>query len=144
MNHPFFWSPEKRLEFLCDVSDHWEREVRDPPSRDLQILESHSRIVIGRRGDFLAELDRKFVDTLGKQRKYTGNRVLDLLRALRNKKNHYADMPLDVQERVGKLPTSYLRYWTTRFPKLLMACYNSVTECGLQDESRFERYFKSS
>jgi len=144
MNHPFFWPPEKRLEFLCDVSDHWEREVRDPPSRHLQVLESHGPIIIGRRGDFLEKLDRKFVDTLGKQRKYTGDRMLDLLRALRNKKNHYADIPPDVQERVGKLPTGYLRYWTTRFPKLLMACYSAVTECGLQDESRFERYFKAS
>ncbi|KAG9974386.1 kinase-like protein, partial [Aureobasidium melanogenum] len=30
--HPFFWSPKKRLDFLCDVSDHFEHEPRDPPS----------------------------------------------------------------------------------------------------------------
>jgi serine/threonine-protein kinase/endoribonuclease IRE1 len=28
LNHPFFWTPERRLAFLCDVSDHFEREPR--------------------------------------------------------------------------------------------------------------------
>lgn len=27
-NHPFFWSAEKRLMFLCECSDHFEREPR--------------------------------------------------------------------------------------------------------------------
>ncbi|KAF2454842.1 hypothetical protein BDY21DRAFT_365867 [Lineolata rhizophorae] len=140
MHHPFFWSPDKRLTFLCDVSDHMEREPRDPPSAQLQLLESHAPAVI-RRGDFLALLDRRFVDTLGKQRKYTGGRMLDLLRALRNKKNHYEDMPEDVKARVGELPKGYLGYWTVRFPRLVMACYETVVDCGLQRESRFRVYF---
>ncbi len=83
MIHPLFWSPEKRLSFLCDVSDHFEWEPRDPPSADLQTLESTAPQVLGT--DFLRRLDRAFVDTLGKQRKYTGSKMLDLLRALRNK-----------------------------------------------------------
>ncbi len=33
------------------------------------------------KGNFLAQLDKCFVDSLGKQRKYTGDRMLDLLRA---------------------------------------------------------------
>jgi serine/threonine-protein kinase/endoribonuclease IRE1 len=139
-NHPFFWSPAKRLNFLCDVSDHWEREPRDPVSPHLEALED-----IGHRqgihyGNFLAKLDKSFIDTLGKQRKYTGDRMLDLLRALRNKKNHYADMPEVVQRKVGPLPEGYLQYWTRRFPKLLMACYDAVRECGLEEEPRFRPY----
>lgn len=150
MQHPFFWSPEKRLSFLCDVSDHWEREPRDPPSEHLAILQSYVSVIMApndfypRPEDFLGRLDRKFIDTLGKQRKYTTDRVLDLLRALRNKKNHYEDMPPDVKARVGELPDGYLRYWTTRFPKLLMACYNCVIECSLQSEPRFRAYFEGA
>ncbi|TKA73374.1 hypothetical protein B0A55_06377, partial [Friedmanniomyces simplex] len=110
LNHPFFWTADKRLAFLCDASDHFEREPRGTvdedyasDSFDLRLLENRAGQVLGRRADFLMKLDRQFVDTLGKQRKYSGNRLLDLLRALRNKKNHYEDMPADVKARVGAL-----------------------------------------
>ena len=144
LNHPFFWSPQKRLNFLCDVSDHFEREPRGPPfsvepmSDALWLLEEYGQDVHG--GDFLKRLDKKFIDTLGKQRKYTGDRMLDLLRALRNKKNHYADMPEDVKARVGELPAGYLRYWTSRFPQLLMVCWTVVTELELEYDARFKGY----
>jgi serine/threonine-protein kinase/endoribonuclease IRE1 len=144
MNHPFFWPAEKRLNFLCDCSDHWERECRDPPSEHLSVLESFSPAVIGeKKPDFLAKLNRSFVASLGKQRKYTGDRMLDLLRALRNKKNHYEDMDESVKTMVGPLPHGYLQYWTTKFPSLLMSCYQCVVECNLQGEPRFRPYFES-
>ncbi|KAH0300328.1 kinase-like protein, partial [Aureobasidium melanogenum] len=100
--HPFFWSPKKRLDFLCDVSDHFEHEPRDPPSPHLCYLESYSDMVIStsKDKDWQRKLDRQFLDTLGKQRKYNGTKMLDLLRALRNKKNHYEDMSADVKKRV--------------------------------------------
>lgn len=142
LHHPFFWSADRRLAFLCDVSDHWERELRDPPSPALDVLESFAADAIGAKNDFLAILDRRFVDALGRQRKYVGSRLLDLLRALRNKRNHYEDLPPDMQTRVGPLPAGYLRYWTSRFPKLLMACYQAVEACELDSEPRFKHYFQ--
>lgn len=151
LNHPFFWLAEKRLAFLCDVSDHFEREPRGivddgyyGDSDHLRYLEERVEEVVGapyQRADFLAKLDRHFVDTLGRQRKYSGNRLLDLLRALRNKKNHYEDMPEDVKRRVGPLAGGYLSYWCNRFPRLLMACYEVVHETGIQDTDRFKGYF---
>ncbi len=78
MAHPFFWSAKKRLNFLVDVSDHFEKEKHDPPSEALLKLESYAPEVC--HGDFLKPLGRDFVDSLGKQRKYTGSRFLDLLR----------------------------------------------------------------
>ena len=153
LNHPFFWPAEKRLAFLCDASDHFEREPRGTfedgwvgDSYDLSRLEQRAAQVVGggAKGappDFLSKLDRVFVDTLGKQRKYSGNRLLDLLRALRNKKNHYEDMPAEVKARVGPLAGGYLRYWTDRFPLLLMACYEVVHEAGIERNDRFKGYF---
>lgn len=142
MNHPFFWSDEKRLNFLCDCSDHWEREPRDPPSDYLARLEDYSYEVLDHKRNFLGKLDHGFINSLGKQRKYTGDRMLDLLRALRNKKNHYEDMDEAVKAKVGPLPSGYLRYWTTKFPQLLMSCYECVLDCGLQGEPRFRPYFE--
>ncbi|KAI9796306.1 MAG: bifunctional endoribonuclease/protein kinase ire1 [Piccolia ochrophora] len=161
MTHPFFWSAEKRLNFLVDVSDHFEGVPRDPPCADLQTLESVAPEVLG--VDFLKRLDKAFVDTLGKQRKYTGSRMLDLLRALRNKvglyrgrtlrrgvtvaadryhqKNHYQDMPDNVKAHVGPLPHGYLQYWAARFPLLLLQCFYVVIKCRLEDLPRFKAYF---
>lgn len=144
MNHPFFWSDAKRLNFLCDVSDHWEREPRDPPSPVLTILEDIGSARNVHKGDFLAQLDKCFIDTLGKQRKYTGDRMLDLLRALRNKKNHYADMDEFTKRKVGDLPSGYLAYWMRRFPGLLMACYDAVRECRLEGDTRFRSYLEEA
>lgn len=91
--------------------------------------------------NFLALLDRKFIDTLGKQRKYIGSRVADLLRALRNKHHHWNDMPDDVKERVGEIPEGYLRYWETRFPALVVGVWGTIRTLEWDKERRFQRYF---
>ncbi|ORY66618.1 uncharacterized protein BCR38DRAFT_484234 [Pseudomassariella vexata] len=140
MAHPFFWGPKKRLTFLCDISDHFEKEQRDPPSEALQTLESYARVVT--HGDFLKVLTKEFVDSLGKQRKYTGSRLLDLLRALRNKWNHREDMTDALKKSVGITYEDYLGYWTRRFPNLLVICSEIIYDLGLQDAVRFKEYFE--
>ncbi|KND89979.1 Serine/threonine-protein kinase ppk4 [Tolypocladium ophioglossoides CBS 100239] len=140
MSHPFFWSAKKRLSFLCDVSDHFEKEPRDPPSAALAELERHALQVT--KGDFLRVLPRDFVDSLGKQRKYTGSKLLDLLRALRNKRNHYEDMPEALKRTVGPLPEGYLGFWTVRFPMLLLVCWNIVYNVQWEETDRFREYYE--
>lgn len=144
--HPFFWSAEKRLTFLCDVSDAFEREPRDPPSLALQALEEGAHTVIP-NGDFLSRLHKDFVNSLGKQRKYTGSRLLDLLRALRNKKNHFRDMPEALQDKVvghRAMEEGYLLYWTTRFPELLLYCWNVVRheDVGFDEDIQLRKYYQ--
>lgn len=140
MSHPFFWSAKKRLSFLCDVSDHFEKEARDPPSAALVELERHAPQVT--KGDFLRLLPRDFVDSLGKQRKYTGSRLLDLLRALRNKRNHYEDMADTLKRAVGPLPEGYLGFWSVRFPMLLLVCWNVVYNVQWEETDRFRDYYQ--
>lgn len=140
MAHPFFWSRERRLEFLCDVSDYFEKEIRDPPSPPLVILESHAESVT--HGDFLKYLGKEFLDSLGKQRKYTGGRMLDLLRALRNKKYHYEDMSESLKAKIGKLPEGYLSFWSRRFPNLLIVCWEVVRVVEWEGTDRFRKYYR--
>ena len=154
LTHPFFWPPEDRLEFLCHVSDAFEHEKfeEDKRRRDeeyydysapLAVLEDHVNIILHEaRGDFLRALPGDFKDTMAKQRKYKGDSVLDLLRALRNKKNHYEDMPEHVKEKVGPLPAGYLGFWTRRFPNLLLTCWRVVREVGWEEKDRFRRYYE--
>ncbi|KAG2411929.1 hypothetical protein HFD88_009485 [Aspergillus terreus] len=141
LTHPFFWSVSDRLAFLCDVSDHFEFEPRDPPSDALLLLESVARRVMGPEMDFLRQLPAAFKDNLGKQRKYTGSKMLDLLRALRNKRNHYNDMPEHLKAHIGGYPEGYLNFWTVKFPSLLMSCHWVIVELGLTRIDRFKRYF---
>lgn len=140
MSHPFFWDSKKRLTFLCDVSDHFEKEQRDPPSEALMTLESYAPKVC--RGDFLKSLTKDFVESLGKQRKYTGTRLLDLLRALRNKWNHREDMSESLKKSVGTSHEDYLGYWTRRFPNLLVICCEIIYVLDLQEAVRFTEYFE--
>ncbi|KHJ36177.1 putative serine threonine-protein kinase [Erysiphe necator] len=141
MAHPFFWSPIKRLNFLCDVSDQFEKEKRDPPSKALQELEGYAQQIFG--NDFLKVLGKDFVESLGKQRKYTGTRLLDLLRALRNKKNHYEDLSEKLKKELGPFPDGYLSYWTQRFPQLLIACWTIVYDLEWNKLDRFGDYYKA-
>ncbi|KAK8057059.1 IRE kinase [Apiospora saccharicola] len=140
MAHPFFWDAKKRLTFLCDVSDHFEKEVRDPPSDSLMTLEHYAPRIC--RGDFLKLLTKDFVESLGKQRKYTGTRMLDLLRALRNKWNHREDMSEALKKSVGTSHEEYLGYWSRRFPDLLSTCYEVIWVLDLQEAVRFKEYFE--
>lgn len=147
LTHPFFWGAEDRLEFLCHVSDAFEsekyNELEDDPSKPLAQLESYAAdINKDCNGDFLRSLPQPFKETLGKQRKYKGESLLDLLRALRNKKNHYEDMPDAVKEKVGALPAGYLGFWSRRFPSLLLTCWNVVKDVGWEERDRFKRYYK--
>ncbi|KAL0938305.1 serine threonine kinase irei [Colletotrichum truncatum] len=138
--HPFFWPAKKRLAFLCDVSDSFEKEPRDPPSGPLSHLETYAPDIT--KGDFLRQLPREFVDSLGKQRKYTGTKMLDLLRALRNKKNHYEDMPDTLKRAVGPLPEGYLSFWAVRFPRLLIDCWEVIWAVRWDTLDRFKEYYE--
>ncbi|TGJ83018.1 hypothetical protein E0Z10_g5734 [Xylaria hypoxylon] len=140
MSHPFFWSAKEQLAFLCDVSDHFELEPRDPMSPALAALEDCAPQVC--RGDFLKALPKEFVESLGKQRKYTGTKFLDLLRALRNKRSHYGDMSDSLKRTVGPIPDGYLGFWTRRFPNLLIVCCTVIYKLNLEKLDTFQEYFK--
>ncbi|KAI1437589.1 hypothetical protein GGR50DRAFT_644457 [Xylaria sp. CBS 124048] len=140
MSHPFFWSAKEQLAFLCDVSDHFELEPRGPMSPALQELEACAPQVC--RGDFLKLLPKEFLESLGKQRKYTGTKLLDLLRALRNKRSHYGDMSDSLKKMVGPIPDGYLGFWKRRFPNLLIVCCTIIYKLNLEQLDTFQEYFR--
>ncbi|KNE54615.1 IRE protein kinase [Allomyces macrogynus ATCC 38327] len=138
--HPYFWPAARRLNFLQDVSDRYEVEVKDPPSPLVQRLEHDAATVL--EGDWTKRIDRVLLGNLGKYRKYQGGSVLDLMRALRNKKHHYADLPPAVRRTLGALPAGFLEYFTSRFPRLFLHVYLVVRDTPeLRGESVFAGYF---
>lgn len=140
LNHPLFWPITKKLEFLLKVSDRFEIERRDPPSPLLLKLEAHSGSVI-LNGDWTKKFDREFMENLGKYRKYSGCKLMDLLRALRNKHHHFMDLPEDLAAVMGPVPDGFYNYFIKRFPNLLMIIYYVVRE-NFQDDQILSKYLE--
>lgn len=137
--HPLFWNHKEQLDFLLEVSDRFEIEPRDPPSELLMQLERDAPSVVC--SNWQEQLDPLLLDNLGKYRKYHGDRVMDLLRAFRNKYHHFNDMPPELQKLMSPLPKGYMEYFTSRFPNLLMSIYYVVKD-NLRHEHAFERFFE--
>lgn len=138
MKHPFFWGMNKKLEFLLKVSDRFEVERRDPPSDLLLKLEEVADKV--HNGDWHCKFDDEFMNNLGKYRKYNKEKLMDLLRALRNKYHHFNDMPLSLQEKMSPLPHGFYKYFNDKFPNMLMEIY-SVVEENLKHEHVFTEFY---
>ncbi|EGW35193.1 uncharacterized protein SPAPADRAFT_133040 [Spathaspora passalidarum NRRL Y-27907] len=138
LKHPLFWSSGKRLEFLLKVSDRFEVERRDPPSELLLKLEEKARKV--HNGDWHKRFDTEFMDNLGKYRKYNKDKLMDLLRAIRNKYHHFNDMPESLQSKMSPLPDGFYKYFNDKFPHMLMEIYYVIEE-NLKHEHVFTEYY---
>lgn len=134
--HPWFWSIDRKLAFLADVSDRLERagDRRSPTHRH---LESNRQLIIG--SSWTLQVDQALSDDLGKYRKYFGNSVQDLLRAMRNKRHHFQELPEQVRRLVGETPESFYKYFEQRFPCLLITVFKVVEG---SEEWRVENPFK--
>ncbi|QLQ80919.1 hypothetical protein HG537_0E02740 [Torulaspora globosa] len=139
LNHPLFWSSAKKLEFLLKVSDRFEIERRDPPSPLLLKLEAGAKSVI-LNGDWTTKFDKDFMNNLGKYRKYSGSKLMDLLRALRNKYHHFMDLPEDLAAAMSPIPAGFYNYFVLRFPNLLMTTYSIVRD-NLEDDQILSKFF---
>ncbi|XP_032242727.1 serine/threonine-protein kinase/endoribonuclease IRE1 [Nematostella vectensis] len=135
LQHPLFWNRQRQLAFFQDVSDRIEKESDDSPLLDA--LQRDSIRVV--RGDWKVHICQALQDDLRRFRTYNGTQLRDLLRALRNKKHHYRELPDEVKRSLGTIPDEYVRYFTSRFPRLLMHTYNVMRIC--QNETVFHTYY---
>ena len=135
LKHPAFWSKDKTITFLQDVSDRVDKE--DDDSYVLGMIEKDSMNVT--RGDWHYQLDSAVREDLRKHRTYKGRSVRDLLRAIRNKKHHYRELTDDAKMLYGKMPGEFTDYWVTRFPLLVNHSYLAM-QC-VKYENNFSRYY---
>ncbi|KAH9662279.1 serine/threonine-protein kinase/endoribonuclease IRE1a [Citrus sinensis] len=95
LHHPLFWSSEMRLSFLRDTSDRVELEDRETDSNLLKALESSASVSLGAKWD--EKIEPIFITNIGRYRRYKFDSVRDLLRVVRNKLNHYRELPEEIQ-----------------------------------------------
>ncbi|XP_030339135.1 serine/threonine-protein kinase/endoribonuclease IRE2 isoform X2 [Strigops habroptila] len=133
--HPFFWSQEKQLQFFQDVSDRIEKEPAEGPIASA--LEAGGRAVV--RTNWRMHISLPLQTDLRKFRTYKGASVRDLLRAMRNKKHHYHELPAEVQAALGSVPDGFVHYFTSRFPRLLLHTHGAMRVCA--HERLFHSYY---
>ncbi|XP_030881210.1 serine/threonine-protein kinase/endoribonuclease IRE2 isoform X2 [Leptonychotes weddellii] len=133
--HPFFWSRAKQLQFFQDVSDWLEKESEQGPL--VTALEAGGSAVV--RGDWHKHISVPLQTDLRRFRTYKGTSVRDLLRAMRNKKHHYRELPMEVRQVLGHVPDSFVQYFTARFPRLLVHTHGAMRHCA--SESLFLPYY---
>lgn len=84
-----------RLSFLHDTSDRVELEDRLAGSDLMRELESIAMVALGGKWD--EKMETAFLADIGRYRRYKFNSVRDLLRVMRNKLNHYGELPQEIQ-----------------------------------------------
>ncbi|XP_074052350.1 serine/threonine-protein kinase/endoribonuclease IRE2 isoform X2 [Macrotis lagotis] len=133
--HPFFWSRAKELQFFQDVSDRVEKEAAEGPL--VTALEAGSKIVV--KQNWHNHISGPLQSDLRKFRSYKGTSVRDLLRAMRNKRHHYQELPMEVRQALGQVPEEFIQYFTSRFPRLLLHTHKAMRGCA--SESLFQSYY---
>nr|XP_020834295.1 serine/threonine-protein kinase/endoribonuclease IRE2 isoform X2 [Phascolarctos cinereus] len=135
--HPFFWSRAKELQFFQDVSDRVEKEAAEGPL--VTALEAGGKIVV--RQNWQCHISGPLQSDLRKFRSYKGTSVRDLLRAMRNKRHHYQELPMEVRQALGQVPEEFVQYFTSRFPHLLLHTHKAMGSCA--SESLFQPYYRT-
>nr|XP_039334034.1 LOW QUALITY PROTEIN: serine/threonine-protein kinase/endoribonuclease IRE2 [Saimiri boliviensis boliviensis] len=133
--HPFFWSRAKQLQFFQDVSDWLEKESEQEPL--VRALETGGCAVV--RDNWHEHISMPLQTDLRRFRSYKGTSVRDLLRAVRNKKHHYRELPVEVRQALGQVPDGFVQYFTNRFPRLLLHTHQAMRSCA--SESLFLPYY---
>lgn len=142
LHHPMFWNSELRLSFLRDTSDRVELEDRVSDSDIMKALEGIAPTALG-GGNWNEKMEPAFISDIGRHRRYKFDGIRDLLRVIRNKLNHYRELPKEIQELVGPVPEGYDNYFASRFPKLLIEVYKVVWKYCREEEC-FQKYIKSN
>jgi serine/threonine-protein kinase/endoribonuclease IRE1 len=87
-----------------------------------------------------ARVDARLIANLGRYRRYDFTALRDLLRVVRNKRNHFREMPPDLQAELGPFPEGFDSYFTSAFPALVMAVF-CFAATSLADDPLLSKYW---
>jgi serine/threonine-protein kinase/endoribonuclease IRE1 len=147
--HPFFWSSDRRLSLLCDLSDRIEQDAvnagcSDPPDSSfaakLLVVEKNALKVVGMAWDLF--LDPDLIRNVQRFRTYDSSSARDLLRLIRNKYHHFDELPDAFRAGIGSKTEGLVDYFDEKFPRYV--CANAPTSWSTEFGSLltlFQDYF---
>jgi serine/threonine-protein kinase/endoribonuclease IRE1 len=132
--HPTFWDPNKKLQFLKDVSNRLKVEnsvSKNEIDFNNNLIKELNNYInrISDAGDWTQQFNDpesssiKQYLTSGRRKKYDGKSVMKLIEFIRDKDTHWNDLPEDVKNEFGKTDQTYMDYFEKRFPHLLVITY---------------------
>jgi serine/threonine-protein kinase/endoribonuclease IRE1 len=138
--HPCWWQQSTKLQFLIDTSDSYELADRAADSSALQALEATAASAFPPGTNWATSLERTLIANLYQYRSYKYSSVRDLLRVIRNKCNHFREMPAELQALIGEPPDAYYAYFAARFPHLFLTMFFFVLSAESHTEALFQKY----
>jgi serine/threonine protein kinase len=139
--HPFFWTSQKKLSFLCEFSDRLETDTTVPTSIQLinsLAIERGAVDVVGTSWD--ENLDEPLISNMQRFRTYDPSSVRDLLRLIRNKHHHFDELPENFRAAMVANQDTLLEYFEQKFPRLLMHCWNCSRSVLTGDDPLMSKY----
>ncbi|CAD8067586.1 unnamed protein product [Paramecium primaurelia] len=122
LSHPYFWTKEKKLKFICEFSDYIETFPQKPGSITLQEICIQNQV-------FQDNWGKKCEILLKEQiRGYDTTQVLQLIRLIRNTKNHYHQLKNNCKQILGNSDRDLFDYWNKNFPNLFFTLYQYACE----------------
>lgn len=143
--HPTFWSPQKMINFITEVSNIAQSGWEAKKNRCVRNFEnSYFPKLINQRLTFLGWLGNldKSVIRIFQEQKYDHYKhsAIKLVRLIRNLKGHIHDysFPNTVNYLMGEGPDNFMTFWLRNFPTLINELRDSFTELAdLKDLVQF-------
>ena len=139
--HPYFWPASKQISLLLDLSDRLEFEDRLPSSDILHRLEARRLAIFDGSTIWHKSIDQAVWLDLCSYRKYNPHSVQDLIRAIRNKRNHFHELTLELRAILGETPEAFMKYFLKRFPRLIIEIYRLIESTLMRYDNPFAGYF---
>ncbi|CAK77314.1 unnamed protein product (macronuclear) [Paramecium tetraurelia] len=122
LSHPYFWTKERKLKFICEFSDYIETFPQKPGQITLQEICIQNQVFKDNWGNKCEILLKEQI------RGYDKTQALQLIRLIRNTKNHYHQLTKNSKQLLGNSDRDLFDYWNKNFPNLFFTLYQYSCE----------------
>eukprot|EP01080_Neovahlkampfia_damariscottae_P010278 gene10278-2697_t len=114
MDHALFWEDKMKLNLICNASAYLCSQSSEDAIKLNQFFENEKNQIF--EGEWSLKVDQVVIENVCKYRKYDFNRLVDLIRFIRNIHNHLNEYEEKVQEILTR--KGIFRYFDKKFPNL--------------------------
>lgn len=151
--HPIFWSYQKMIDFIEEVSNFVEKPPGYAKKQNDECVEKLEKNYFPKissadapeQGWLIKIKDKDFKEHQVFKRRLESSKIsaIKLVRLIRNFSNHFhEEQNKELKEFVGFKPKGFMQYWLKCFPSLLNEMRDAFVE--LKDEECLKQYYSIS